>query len=115
MRRSCRQCTTRLIYRPVPRQQLIEAMSRISRNPRENVCQPCLRIDAVHLRGDDQTVHGRRALTAAIGPTEQPDDMTVLGVRRIRSQPVWTACFVAGVAGGTDHGKAGSIRRSGRP
>ena len=33
---------------------------------RENVGEPGLRIDAVHLRRDNQAVHGRGALPAAI-------------------------------------------------
>jgi hypothetical protein len=32
----------------------------------EDVGQPGLRIDAIHLAGDDQAVHSRRALTSAI-------------------------------------------------
>src|SRR5271167_3933363 len=39
---------------------------------RENIGQPCLRIDAVHLAGDDEAIHGRGAPTSAIGPAEQP-------------------------------------------
>lgn len=39
---------------------------------REDVGEPGLRIDAIHLRCDDETVHGRGSLPAAIGPAEQP-------------------------------------------
>ena len=39
---------------------------------RENVGEPRLRIDAVHLGGDDEAVHGGGALAAAIGTAEQP-------------------------------------------
>src|SRR5205085_10667316 len=38
----------------------------------EDVGQPGLRVDAIHLGRDDQTIHGRRALSAAVRPTEQP-------------------------------------------
>jgi hypothetical protein len=38
----------------------------------ENIGQPSLRIDAIHFRGDDKTVHGGCTLSAAIGPTEEP-------------------------------------------
>jgi hypothetical protein len=38
----------------------------------EDISEPCLRIDVVHLRRDDQAVHGGGAFTAAIGTGEQP-------------------------------------------
>ena len=38
----------------------------MGRDARQDVGQPSLRIDAVHLGGDYETVHGRRALPAAI-------------------------------------------------
>jgi hypothetical protein len=34
----------------------------------EHVCKPNLRINAVHLCGNDETIHRRRTLAAAIGP-----------------------------------------------
>ena len=52
---------------PVPGQQFVEPMSRMGGDARENVGEPSLRIDAVHLARDDQAVHGRGALPAAIG------------------------------------------------
>ena len=39
---------------------------------RQNVGEPRLRIDAVHLGGDDEAVHGRGTLTSAVGTAEQP-------------------------------------------
>ena len=39
---------------------------------RQHVGEPSLRIDVVDLAGDDQAVHVRRALAAAVGPAEQP-------------------------------------------
>src|SRR5476651_980866 len=39
---------------------------------RKHVREPCLWINVIHFRRDDETVHHRRALPAAIGPTEQP-------------------------------------------
>lgn len=38
----------------------------------EYIGQPGLRVDVVQIRGDDQTVYRGSALTAAIGPDEQP-------------------------------------------
>jgi hypothetical protein len=38
----------------------------------EDISQPSLRIDAIHLRRDDETVHGCCTLSAAIGPAEEP-------------------------------------------
>ena len=38
----------------------------------ENVGEPGLRIDVVHLRGDDQRVHERGSVTAAIEACERP-------------------------------------------
>ena len=38
----------------------------------EHVGEPGLRVDVVHLRRDDQAVHGGGALAAAIGAGEQP-------------------------------------------
>jgi hypothetical protein len=38
----------------------------------QDVSEPGLRIDVIHLGGDDQAVKDRRALTATIGSAEQP-------------------------------------------
>src|SRR6185437_661798 len=38
----------------------------------EDIGQPSLRIDAVHLGCDDQAVHGGGALSAAVRPAKQP-------------------------------------------
>ena len=42
-------------------------MGRMSCDTGEDVGEPGLRIDAIHLRRDNKTVHGRGALPAAIG------------------------------------------------
>jgi hypothetical protein len=47
-------------------------MSRMRGAAGEDVGQPGLRIDAVHLGCDDQAVHGRGTLAAAIGAAEEP-------------------------------------------
>src|SRR5664280_3840396 len=39
---------------------------------REDVGEPGLRIDAIHLGRYNETVHDRSALAAAIGPAKQP-------------------------------------------
>jgi len=38
----------------------------------EDISQPSLRIDAIHLACDDETIHGGCTLSAAIGPAEEP-------------------------------------------
>src|SRR6202022_324474 len=57
---------------PVPRQELVDLAGRVSSDPGQHVGQPGLRIDIVHLGGDDQAVHRGGALPAAIGTGEQP-------------------------------------------
>jgi hypothetical protein len=47
-------------------------MGRMRCNSGEDVGEPGLRIDAIHLGRDDEAVHGGRALSAAIGSAEQP-------------------------------------------
>jgi hypothetical protein len=47
-------------------------MGGMSCNAREDVGQPGLWVDAIHLGRDDQAVHGRGALSATIRPAEQP-------------------------------------------
>ena len=55
---------------PVPRQKFIKLLSWILCNARENICEPGLWIDAVHLSGDDKTIHGGSANAAAIWTAE---------------------------------------------
>jgi hypothetical protein len=38
----------------------------------ENISQPSLRIDAIHLGRDNKTVHGGCTLSAAIGSAKEP-------------------------------------------
>jgi hypothetical protein len=45
-------------------------MSRMGGDAGEDVGQPGLRIDAVHLGRDDQAIHGRGASSASIGAGE---------------------------------------------
>ena len=47
-------------------------MGRVLGDARQDIGQPGLRIDVVHLGGDDQAVHGGGPLTAAVGTGEQP-------------------------------------------
>src|SRR6516165_12389347 len=68
----CERCVGLMLRPPVPRQQFIKAMHRMTGDARENVGQPRLRIDAVHLARDDEAVHRRGALAAAVGTAEQP-------------------------------------------
>lgn len=61
-----------VVYAPVPRQQLVEPMRRMRGDAREDMGEPGPGIDAVHLRCDDETIHGGGALAAAIRAAEQP-------------------------------------------
>lgn len=64
---------------------------------REDIGEPGLRIDAVHFGGDDEAIHGRRALAAAIRTAEQPGfpakgnsaQPTFCGVVREANAPVF--------------------------
>jgi hypothetical protein len=47
-------------------------MSRMGGDAGEDIDQPSLRIDAIHLGRDDEAVHGGRASSAAIRSTEEP-------------------------------------------
>src|SRR6478672_5255219 len=47
-------------------------MGRMGGDAGEDVAQPGLRVDAIHLGGDDQAVHRSGALSAAIGSAKQP-------------------------------------------
>jgi hypothetical protein len=51
---------------PMPGQQLVKLGGQVIIDPTEHVGQPSLGIDVVHLGGDDQAVHERRPLAAAI-------------------------------------------------
>jgi len=57
---------------PVPREELGEAVLWQFGDAGEHVGKPGLGVDVVELCGDDQGVHQRRALAAAIGAGEQP-------------------------------------------
>src|SRR5258706_166414 len=57
---------------PIPREQLVELVSRMLGDASEDVGEPGLRVDVVHLGRDDEGVHGGGALTAAIGAGEHP-------------------------------------------
>src|SRR5215475_1547267 len=57
---------------PVPRQEFIDAVSRMTGDALEDVGEPGLRVDFVHSAGDDQAVHGRGPLATAVRPAEEP-------------------------------------------
>lgn len=57
---------------PVPGQQRVDPAGWMRGDPAEHVSQPDLRIDIVQLGGDDQRLHRRGALAAAVGAREQP-------------------------------------------
>ena len=63
--------SSRWLRLPVPRQQLVER-DRVLGDAGEDIGEPGLRIDVVHLGGDDQAVHQGGALAAAIGTREEP-------------------------------------------
>ncbi len=56
---------------PVPGQQLVELVGGMFGDAGQDVGEPGLRIDIVELGRDDQAVHTRRPLAAAIGAAEQ--------------------------------------------
>src|SRR4029079_18456621 len=57
---------------PVPRQQLVQLALGDVGDARENIAEPGQWVDAVEPRGAEGAAHHRRALTAAVGPDEQP-------------------------------------------
>src|SRR6478752_7566087 len=57
---------------PVPGQELIDPLGGMIGQPRQDVGEPGLRIDAVELGRLDQGVDRRRPLPAAIGTGERP-------------------------------------------
>jgi hypothetical protein len=62
----------RLLSRPVPWQELVDAIGRVIGDAGQHVGEPGLRIDVVELCGDDQAVEEGGTLAAAIGAGEQP-------------------------------------------
>jgi len=50
----------------MPGQQLVQPMSRVGGDAREDVGEPGLRIDAIYFWRDNETVHGGSALPATI-------------------------------------------------
>src|ERR1700677_3314809 len=59
-------------FSPVPRKHLVEPMSRMRGDALEHVGEPRLRIDAVHLGGDDEAVHVCGAAASGVGPADSP-------------------------------------------
>ena len=57
---------------PIPWQQIVEPVNRVFGDTSEDVSEPGLRINIVHLGRDDQAVHDRGSLAATIGAAEQP-------------------------------------------
>jgi len=55
---------------PVPGQQFVEPMRGMAGDASEDVGEPRLRIDTVHLRSDDEAVHVGGAPASAIGSAE---------------------------------------------
>ena len=70
--RLCGKCVGGPSVFPVPGQKLVEVPGRMVCDPGQHVGEPGLRIDVVHLGGDDQGVHDRGPVAAAIGAGEQP-------------------------------------------
>src|SRR5262245_50316221 len=57
---------------PVPRQELVELVDGVLGNARQYVGEPRLRINVVHLRRNNDAVHGSSAPAPAIGSCEKP-------------------------------------------
>ena len=53
---------------PVPRQKFVDPMSGMAGDTSEDIRQPGMRIDVVHLGRDDKAIHGGGALTARSEP-----------------------------------------------
>lgn len=51
---------------PIPWQQLIEATSEVDGDPGQDVCQPGLGVDTIHLGRDDEVIHGGGTLGTAV-------------------------------------------------
>ncbi len=47
-------------------------MNRMGSDAGEDIGQPSLGIDSIHLGRDNQAIHGRGAASAAIGSAEEP-------------------------------------------
>src|SRR5271165_3083578 len=60
------------LWPPVPGQQLLKPMCGMAGDAREDVGEPRLRIDAIHLTRDDEAVHVCGAPASAVGTAEQP-------------------------------------------
>jgi len=65
-RTSCCPTDLRAGPTPIPRQQFVEFLDGMFGDAGQDVGEPGLRIDIVHLGGDDQAVHNGGALAAAI-------------------------------------------------
>ena len=61
-----------LVGFPMPGQEFMEAWIGDVIDPCQDIGEPCLGIDIVQARGDDQGIHGGGALSATIGTSEQP-------------------------------------------
>src|SRR5207244_2466494 len=57
---------------PIPGQELVDALGRVSCEPSQDVAQPSLGVETVELGGLGQRVDGSGALAAIIGTCEQP-------------------------------------------
>ena len=58
--------------RPIPWQQFVEFSRGMIGDTGEHISEPGLRVDVIHFRGHDQTIHDCGSLAAAIGTREQP-------------------------------------------
>ena len=56
----------------MPGQKLVQPMGWMSSDASEDIGQPSLRVNTVHLGRDEQAVHGGGASPAAIRPAEEP-------------------------------------------
>ena len=57
---------------PVPREKFVDAMSGMAGDTGEDIREPGLRVDVIHLGRGDEAIHGGGALTATVRTAEQP-------------------------------------------
>ena len=61
-----------LLCFPMPGQQLRHARDGQVRQPGQDVCQPCLRINVIHLCRDDEGIHEGRPVAATLRASKKP-------------------------------------------
>jgi hypothetical protein len=69
---SSRLTTSEVEPAPIPGQELIQFLDGMLGDASQDIGEPGLRINVIHFGRDDQAVHHRRPLAAAVRAAEQP-------------------------------------------